>query len=101
MSTLLPRTEIEQALSELPQWRITPDASALLRDYRFADFSHAFGFMTQVALQAERLDHHPDWANVYNRVQVRLSTHDAGGITAKDLAMARHMEQLAHHHAEI
>ncbi|MEN9843036.1 MAG: hypothetical protein RLZZ612_865 [Pseudomonadota bacterium] len=95
MPPLLAQAEIEQALTDLPQWRTAPHASALLRDYTFADFSQAFGFMTQVALCAERLNHHPDWANVYNRVQVRLSTHDAGGVTAKDVRLAQYMEQAA------
>ncbi len=70
-------------------WRIDAEARALERDYRFADFAEAFAFMTRVALAAERLDHHPDWTNSYNRVAVRLTTHDAGGLTERDLLLAR------------
>jgi 4a-hydroxytetrahydrobiopterin dehydratase len=67
----------------------------LHRDYKFADFSHAFGFMAAVATVAEKLDHHPDWTNVYNRVTVDLNTHDAGGITVLDFELAAKMEALA------
>lgn len=92
---LLPPNDLEQMLHELPQWRIATNGVVLSRDYLFDTFSQAFGFMTQAALHAERLDHHPDWSNVYNRVHVRLSTHEAGGITVRDVQLARIMERIA------
>ena len=76
-------------------WKLAPDSRALEREYRFADFATAFAWMTRVALAAERLDHHPDWSNSYNRVGVRLTTHDAGGLTERDLTLARIMEEAA------
>jgi 4a-hydroxytetrahydrobiopterin dehydratase len=85
--------ELEQALAELPGWSLA--GGKLHREYRFADFNAAFGFMTRVALEAERLNHHPEWSNVWNRVVVDLVTHDSGGITASDVALARKMEAFA------
>jgi 4a-hydroxytetrahydrobiopterin dehydratase len=73
-------------------WRLVD--GRLHKGFRFADFVGAFGFMTRAALVAERMDHHPDWRNVYNRVEVDLSTHDAGGLTALDFELARRMEDL-------
>lgn len=93
---LLSPADLDQQLSELPQWHHHEAEKAIGRDFRFGDFAQAFGFMTQVALHAERMNHHPEWSNVYNRVQVRLTTHDAGGITALDLALARLMDQASH-----
>lgn len=78
-----------------PGWGIDPARPALTRRYRFTDFSAAFGFMTRAALLAERMDHHPEWSNVWNRVDITLTTHDAGGITALDLEMARRLEHYA------
>ena len=79
-------------LQKQPAWSLRD--GKLHREYLFADFNAAFGFMARVALLAEKADHHPEWCNVYNRVTVDLSTHDAGGVTAKDLALARRMEAL-------
>jgi 4a-hydroxytetrahydrobiopterin dehydratase len=79
--------EIELALTELPGWN--RDGEAIVRHYKFADFTHAFAFMTRVALLAEKADHHPEWSNVYNRVEVRLTTHDAGGLTQRDIDLAK------------
>ncbi len=79
--------EIELALQGLPGWN--RDGDAIVRAYKFADFVHAFAFMTRVALLAEKADHHPEWSNVYNRVEVRLTTHDAGGLTQRDIDLAR------------
>lgn len=81
------------ALAELPRslpgWRVeSSQGGALQRQFVFADFRQAFGFMTQVALAAEKLDHHPDWSNSYSKVDISLTTHDAGGLTAKDVALA-------------
>ena len=83
------------ALAALPHWRYDGAARAIGRDFRFADFSAAFAFMTRVALAAEKADHHPDWSNSWNKVAVALSTHSAGGVTAKDFALAREMESFA------
>lgn len=95
--TLLSEKEIDLALADLPAWRRTgPVASkhdALTREFRFADFRAAFTFMCHVATEAERLDHHPDWSNSYSRVEISLCTHDAGGITALDLELARFCDE--------
>jgi 4a-hydroxytetrahydrobiopterin dehydratase len=84
---------LRDALADLPGWTLA--GGKLHREYRFADFGAAFAFMTRVALVAEKLDHHPDWQNVYDRVVVDLWTHDAGGITERDLTLARRMQELA------
>jgi len=76
-------------------WRHDPDRDAVAKTFRFADFNAAFGWMTRVALLAEKLDHHPEWRNVWNRVEVVLTTHDAKGLTVLDLQMAQAMDQLA------
>ncbi len=80
-------------LREFPDWREAAGRDAITRMFQFRDFNQAFGFMTRVALLAEKLDHHPEWFNVYNRIEVTLSTHDAGGVTGKDIAMAKAMEE--------
>ncbi|MCK6520550.1 4a-hydroxytetrahydrobiopterin dehydratase [Myxococcota bacterium] len=84
----------DAAVATLPDWRLSDDQDALLRSFRFKDFSEAFGFMARVALLAEAQDHHPDWRNVYNRVEISLSTHDAGGLSARDLRLARAINAL-------
>ena len=89
---LLTDETLEAALAALPQWHVAHGRSAITRQFRFADFGEAFAFMARVALLAEKMNHHPEWTNVYNRVDVVLTTHDAGGITEKDIAMARAME---------
>ena len=81
-------TEIETALANLPAWRLRDDGLAITRRFTFADFSEAFAFMTRVALLAEKSDHHPEWSNVWNRVEITLTTHDAGGLSQRDVAMA-------------
>ena len=78
--------------ADLAAWTLEPEGNAIARRFVFPDFAAAFGFMTQVALHAERHDHHPEWSNVYNRVDVRLTTHDAGGLTERDFALARHCD---------
>jgi 4a-hydroxytetrahydrobiopterin dehydratase len=88
MQALSPQAA-RQALSSLPHWVLAADGRAMHRQLVFDDFKQAFAFMTQVALAAEQRNHHPDWHNVYNRVDIRLSTHDAGGLTERDLELAR------------
>jgi len=83
------------ALKELPQWHDVSGRDAIQRSFAFADFNEAFAFMTRVALLAEKMDHHPEWSNIYNKLDVTLSTHDAGGVTEKDIAMATAMETWA------
>ena len=83
------------ALAALPGWSYDEEAGAIWRDFAFADFGEAFAFMTRSALAAEKADHHPDWSNSWNRVKVALSTHSAGGVTGKDIALARAMEGFA------
>ncbi|MGA2433756.1 MAG: 4a-hydroxytetrahydrobiopterin dehydratase [Bryobacteraceae bacterium] len=85
--------ELHSALAGLPGWELAGEK--LHREYRFPDFIHAFGFMATAAVMIEALGHHPEWSNVYNRVTVDLTTHDAGGITAKDLELARKLEAIA------
>ncbi len=89
----LSETEIATALSKLPGWTLA--GGKLHREYKFADFVAAFGFMTGAALVAQGMDHHPEWFNVWNTVRVDLNTHDAGGVTALDVTLAHAMEQLA------
>jgi len=81
-----------QALASLPAWGEVEGRDAIARSFRFADFNEAFGFMARVALQAERADHHPEWFNVYNKVEVTLATHDAGGLSERDVEMARFID---------
>lgn len=95
--TKLDDAEVERRLRALPQW--TRREGKLHREYRFADFVGAFGFMTSCALAAEAMNHHPEWCNVYHTVRVDLVTHDAGGITENDFTLAARMEQLARAHA--
>jgi len=84
---------VETALEDLPGWQL--DQNKLYREFVFEDFSQAFGFMSRVALAAETADHHPEWFNVYNRVRVHLTSHDAGGITQRDLDLAARMNEAA------
>ncbi len=87
--------ERDALLAEFPQWSLRADGLAIERSFRFADFNAAFGFMTRVAIQADKADHHPEWFNVYNRVDITLTTHDAGGLSARDAAMVRWIAQIA------
>ena len=95
MADRLEGEELAAAVARLPAWQYDPLAGSIGREIVLADFSAAFGFMTRVALLAEKMDHHPEWSNVYSRVEVTLATHDAGGVTDKDIAMARAMESYA------
>jgi 4a-hydroxytetrahydrobiopterin dehydratase len=85
----------EKALAQLPGWRAASGRDAVEKRFEFADFSAAFAFMTRVALKAEQMDHHPEWSNVYNKVDVTLATHDAGAVTALDVELARFMDEIA------
>jgi 4a-hydroxytetrahydrobiopterin dehydratase len=89
----LTEAELSAALAKLPGWQVK--AGKLHREYQFADFVAAFGFMSSAALVAQTMDHHPEWFNVYNKVHVDLTTHDAGGISALDIELARAMDELA------
>lgn len=88
---LLADSDIDLALIDLEGWQRDEEGKALVKTFRFDDFSAAFGFMTRAALAAEKLDHHPEWSNVYNKVTVRLTTHDSGGITELDIRLAARM----------
>lgn len=87
--------ERRTALAKLKGWTEAPGRDAIAKTFTFKDFNEAFGFMTRVALVAEKSDHHPEWRNVYKAVEVVLSTHDAGGVTARDVALAEAMDRIA------
>lgn len=95
MARKLDSAERDAARAALPEWKMVDGRDALTRTLKFADFSAAFGFMTRVALAAEKLDHHPEWLNVWNRVEITLSTHDAGGLTQRDLELAKVIDGFA------
>ena len=90
----LTETERREALAALPGWTLRDDASAIYRSFKFADFSEAFAFMTRVALLAEKANHHPEWSNIYNRVEVTLTTHEANGLSQRDVNMAWAIDKL-------
>jgi 4a-hydroxytetrahydrobiopterin dehydratase len=85
-------SEVREKLAEIPEWKVVGEA--LRREFRFADFVEAFGFMTRVAILAEASNHHPEWSNVYARVTIELTTHDAGGISERDFALAERIDRL-------
>ena len=84
-----------EGLARLARWQLHPERDAIVRSFRFADFNAAWGFMARVALLAESADHHPEWFNVYNRVDITLSTHDAGGLSQRDLDLAAAIDRVA------
>ncbi len=90
-----PRVTVAEALADLPAWSAVTGREAITRSFRFADFNAAFSWMTRVALLAEKMDHHPEWSNVYNRVEVVLATHEADGVTGRDVKMAKFMDTAA------
>lgn len=94
MIEALNETERADAIDGLPEWDYDEARDAITRQLVFADFVEAFGFMTQVALIAERMNHHPEWSNVYNRVDVALTTHDAGGLSSRDIEMAEAIDAI-------
>jgi 4a-hydroxytetrahydrobiopterin dehydratase len=87
--------ELKNALKRLPDWELAKDREAITRRFQFVDFDAAFAFMTRSALLAAKMDHHPEWFNVYNKVEVTLATHDAGGVTQKDIDLAAAMDGYA------
>ncbi|QSF54535.1 4a-hydroxytetrahydrobiopterin dehydratase [Brevundimonas fontaquae] len=90
------RLDVAETLKDLPTWRAYDgDRPAITRTLKFADFNAAFGFMTRVALMADKMDHHPEWSNVYDRVEILLTTHDADGVTDKDVTLARFIDDAA------
>lgn len=91
----LTESEVAALLGECPGWTLRADGLAIERGFKFADFNEAFGFMARVALYADKADHHPEWSNVYNRVEITLTTHDAGGLSQRDAAMARWIGTIA------
>lgn len=98
MARKLTAQERMEALRKLPAWRETDDGQAITRTYQFADFSEAFGFMARSALEAEKLNHHPNWSNTYKIVHVTLTTHEAGGLTERDRMLAECMDRIASRH---
>jgi 4a-hydroxytetrahydrobiopterin dehydratase len=95
MAQRLNETDRKRALAPLVGWATVDGRDAIQKTYQFKDFSEAFGFMVRAALVAERMDHHPEWRNVWNRVDVVLSTHDAGGLTQLDVDLALAMDRIA------
>jgi 4a-hydroxytetrahydrobiopterin dehydratase len=94
MAKRLSDAERAQLGTTVPQWMPALDKDAIRREFKFADFSAAWGFMTRVALLAEKHDHHPDWSNVWNTVRIELTTHDAGGLSANDVRLAQAIDAL-------
>ncbi|MBL29501.1 MAG: 4a-hydroxytetrahydrobiopterin dehydratase [Rhodospirillaceae bacterium] len=88
-------TARDEAIAALDGWALRGDGNAITKSYKFKDFNAAFGWMARVALAAEKMDHHPEWSNVYNKVEVTLSTHDVGGLSERDMALARFMDDVA------
>jgi 4a-hydroxytetrahydrobiopterin dehydratase len=90
-----PKIGAAAAVSQLQGWAVVSEKDAISKTFKFADFNAAFGFMTRVALMADKLDHHPEWFNVYNRVEVVLTTHDADGVSELDVTLATFMDSVA------
>ena len=95
MTAKLDPAHLPELLSRLPDWTLDVSATSISRHLEFADFGEAFAFMSRVALAAERRDHHPDWSNAYNVVEITLTTHDSGGLTMKDIELARFIDRAA------
>lgn len=91
---LLLRDDLTKELEKLADWQLSDDGRKIARSFKFDDFITAFGFMSRVAILAEKANHHPNWSNVYNRVEIELFTHDAGGITQKDIDLAHKISAL-------
>jgi 4a-hydroxytetrahydrobiopterin dehydratase len=86
--------ELSKLLAELKHWQLSEDSHAIHRSFKFADFNEAFGFMTRVAIKAQEMDHHPEWSNVYDKVEITLSTHAAKGLTERDAGLARFIDSI-------
>ena len=86
--------ELKAALKRLPQWQLAKDREAIGRKFQFVDFDAAFAFMSRTALLAAKMDHHPEWSNVYNKVDITLSTHDAGGLSTNDVTLAKAIDAI-------
>ena len=95
MAVILTPDDIQTLIAELDGWALSQDALAIEKTFRFNNFNAAFGWMTRAAIKAEQLDHHPEWFNVYNRVDVRLTTHDKNGLTDLDASLAKAMDAMA------
>ena len=95
MAEPMTKEQCAAALEGLPDWTYEPDRRGIARSLKFGDFAAAWAFMSQIALAAERADHHPEWSNVYNRVDILLTSHDAGGLTARDVALAKVIDAAA------
>lgn len=95
MATKLDDNARKKALADLPDWALVEGREAIIRHFKFKDFNTAFGFMTRSALLAEKLNHHPEWSNVYNKVSVTLITHDVNGLSELDVKMAKFMDKIA------
>lgn len=93
MPERISESSITETLGNLPGWEMVENGRAIRKNFKFRDFSEAWAFMSRVALLAEKMDHHPEWFNVYNKVDVTLNTHDAGGVTERDISMAKAMER--------
>jgi 4a-hydroxytetrahydrobiopterin dehydratase len=93
MDTLLTSLERKKLQAEMPSWEFVDGVDAIHKNFIFKDFKEAFAFMTQIAQIAETLNHHPEWFNVWNRVEIRLSTHDLGGLTKKDISLAQKIDE--------
>ena len=91
----LTQEERDSWMQALPQWSLSREGKAIERTFEFADFAEAFAFMTRIAIMAEKRDHHPEWFNVYNKVEITLTTHDAGGLSLRDVNMAKKIDALA------
>ena len=90
----LTQEERDSWMQALPQWSLSREGKAIERTFEFADFAEAFAFMTRIAIMAEKRDHHPEWFNVYNKVEITLTTHDAGGLSLRDVNMAKKIDKL-------
>jgi 4a-hydroxytetrahydrobiopterin dehydratase len=95
MAALLDEKERVAALASLPDWQFLAERDAISRRFSFSNFVSAFGFMAEVAIEAEKMNHHPEWTNVYRHVDILLTTHDAGGLSGLDIALARAIERIA------
>lgn len=91
----LTANELSTLLKELPGWKTDDSGTSIHRSLKFADFNEAFGFMTRVAIKAQEMDHHPEWSNVYSKVEITLSTHEAKGLTSRDAKLARFIDSIA------